>query len=134
MNLTPMPSKPFLIVGAVALAGIVAGAVSGAREPTPTPATSPVAATAFDERFDAPDDFPLLKKMDRLPLPAPTPFKTEIVMVQPAAQIDATPKEEPKKPDKPEKPTKFASAEQNLCTRHNMHKVWVTSRRWRCRR
>ena len=129
--LIPLPGKAFMIVGAVALAGIVAASsrtVSRRRASPPV-----VAQTAFVERFDVPDKFPLMKKTDRLQMPAPKPFKTEIVMVQPAAQIDTTPKEEPKKPDKPEKPTKFASG-QTFCTRHNMHKVWVTSRRWRCRR
>ncbi|MBT1509492.1 hypothetical protein KIP88_03160 [Bradyrhizobium sp. SRL28] len=131
--MTPIPGKPFMIVGAVALAGLVAGAVASSREPTPAPAASPgvVTRTAFDERFDVPDDFPLLRKTDRLMEPVVIPLKTELVMVQPEALIDVKKKTEPKKT---EKPTMVATSEHNLCTRHNMHKVWVTSRRWRCRR
>jgi len=131
--MTPIPGKPFMIAGALALAGLVAGAVASSREPAPAaPAASPVVAkTEFAERFDTPDDFPLMKKTDRLVVPVGPALKTEIVMAQPEALIDLKTKTEPKKT---EKPTMVAARENNLCTRHNMHKVWVTSRRWRCRR
>jgi hypothetical protein len=31
-------------------------------------------------------------------------------------------------------PRRKAVAAGDICTRHNMHKVWVTAKVWRCRR
>ena len=126
----PIPGKSFMIAGALALSGTVAAMVSGVREPQQAPAASAPLAARLEGI--SPDDFPLLKKQDRLPLPRVVPVKTEtITMVQPEAQIDVKKKAEPKK----ETPTMVATAEHDVCTAHHMHRVETHGgRSWRCRK
>jgi hypothetical protein len=126
-----IPGKSFQIAGVVALSGILAAMFSASRESAPAPAQAAPLATRLEGI--SPDDFPLLKKQDRLPLPdlGPKPVATETVMVQPEAQIDVKKKAEPKK----EKPTMVASVEHNICTAHHMRKIETHGgRSWRCRR
>jgi hypothetical protein len=128
----PLPGKSFMIAGALALSGIVTGALT--REPTPAPAaSSPVMTRAvFAERFDLPDDFPLLKKQDRLKLveAAPVPVQTETIATAKSDQpVEAKPV--PKK----KRETRVATSEHNACTRHHMRKVLSRhGRSWRCRK
>ena len=132
----------FMVTGAVVLSGITAAIIS-AHEPQSSPAApAPVVKAGFADRWSdsTVNDWPLLKKQDRLALPLrePLPVKTETVLVLPQTEAQA---EEPtrawvaKPVSKPvPKRIKVAEHEGNVCTRHKMHLVWVTSRRWRCRR
>ena len=135
MPTTPLPSRAWgcvMAVGMVALFGIFAGAMSSSRE-TPAPVASPVVTeAAFVERLPD-DDWPLLKKQDRLALPTtePVPVKTEsFAMASPDQPLD-----DDKKKAKPVERKRHVaeSEESNVCTRHHMRKV-VIGRSWRCRK
>jgi len=130
--------KAFRIAGVLALAAIAAAMISGWRAPAPSPArAAPVVTKAvFAERFDVPNDWPLLKKQDRLPLPPeikdpvpvplPVPVPTEAVaMMQPDEPVEV----------KPVARKKTVAREHDVCTRHHMHKIWIRhGKSWRCRR
>lgn len=118
-----MTRGALVVAGAIAWSGIAAAIISGSREPT--------TASAFDERFgqNVSEAAPL-KKQDRLVVAeaGPVPVKTEVVLVQPQTTVEAKPVER-KRREVVER-----TVEQNICTRHRLKKVWVTSRRWRCRK
>jgi hypothetical protein len=124
--MTPLPGKSFIVAGALAMSGIIAGAVSGGRAPAPV--VTKATAAQFDQRWEdvSTDDQPLLKKQDRLALVAEPKVVPVERVVPPAAET-----------------VKVAAAtasarrhtEQNICTRHGMHKVETHGgRSWRCRR
>ena len=133
--------KFFVVAGAVALSGMVAGALTVPRGPAPaTPA--PVVKSVFDDRFELSADATLLKKQDRLAMPAPTPepqAQIRIVpdpvvetMAVPTQRIDK--KEEPP-PQRRSVPHRYAASD--ICEKHGMHRVWFTRHHWRgwkCRR
>ena len=131
-----VPGKPFRIAGVLALSGIIAGVMSVPRAPAPARAAPPVVTKAvFAERFDVPNDWPLLKKQDRLPLPpeikdpepVPVPVPTKAVaMMQPDDEPVAV---------KPVARKKTVAREHDVCTRHGLHKIWIRhGKSWRCRR
>jgi hypothetical protein len=136
MVLTHLPGKAFLIAGVLALSGIVVG-VLGAREPVSEAVSAPVMAqTEFGSRFDlSADDHPLMKKSDRLAVRAvtePVPVQTERVVPPSPATMPAVVvvKDEDDKPVSSRRKHRGS----DLCGRHNMRKVWVSSKRWRCRK
>lgn len=134
----PMPGRSFQIAGVLALTGIIAAMVSGMRgEPAPSPTvTAAVAKPVFAERFEVPDDFPMLRKTDRLPLP--NVITGEPTQTVATARPDQVEKPTEKKPvEKPHGRTMTAEreVEHDVCARHHMHKVITHGgRSWRCRR
>jgi len=124
--------KALMIAGALAWAGIVAAMFTVSREPSPVMAAQP----AFDERWEAaPDEILPLKKQDRLAVATPeaVAMKTEqAALTPPEAPVEAKPV-----PHKKKKLVETAEREvehNDICRAHHLRKVWVTSRRWRCRR
>ena len=135
LAMTPLPSKAWgcvMAVGAFALFGILAGVMSSSRETTPEPAASPVVTEAAFAEPSPDDDWPLLKKQDRLALPTtePVPVKTEsFAMASPDQPLD-----DDKKKAKPVERKRHV-AESDICARHGMHKVETHGgRSWRCRK
>ena len=101
---------------------------------------SVTAAAAFSERF--PTEQPhSLKKQDRL-IPIETVAVAAVDIVD-AGQVNAVDLMAPAEPaltsaqdDRPAPPRHQhveRVVEHNVCTRHHLRKVWVSSRRWRCR-
>ena len=113
----------------------------------PTVSTAPA---AFSERF--PDEMPhSLKKQDRI-IPVKTVAVAAVDIVN-ADQINVvdlmTPPVQALQQDEPaqddpdpaprqnrrnERNERNERDERNVCTRHHLRKVWVTNRKWRCRR
>lgn len=125
--MTPIPGKAFQIAGVLTLSGIAAAIISGSSR---EPAVSAPVATKFEARWDSvtADDYPLLKKQDRIVARevGPVVVRTEtILMARPEQRVEVK-KAEPKK-----------TAERDVCQKHGMHKEWTVKRHWkswRCRR
>lgn len=136
-----LPGKGFQIAVAILLASVIAAMFGGSRGPAPAapPPAPRVVKAVFAERFDLmANEFPLLKKQDRLPLPVlkrpepipvsvPVPVKTEpLALMRPEDEVEDV---------KPVRHHRHHEAESNICTRHHMHKVTTHGgRSWRCRR
>ena len=134
--------KVYLLSTAViAWSGIAASML--VREPDkPLP---PVAPLVYFEEVSV-DPAP---KADRLDLPpeivGPIPVITEKIEPAPQpAEVAALPPPQAKVDDEPSPRRRRHQQEKvdrddeprgsDICSRHGMHKVWVTERRWRCRR
>ncbi len=93
---------------------------------------------------------PVLKKQDRMPA---VPFEARFLVVPPRSPSQPDERSEPQAEAQPEpraeKPREMSEdrpvptprqhqpehvARRDICARHHMRKVWVTDRRWRCRK
>jgi len=90
-----------------------------------------VAQAVFAERYDVADDFPLLQKADRLAVKDTGPVPVQTQRIDPEPTLPAAKQKTAEHESEAGRPRE---RKRDLCERHNMHKVWVTSRRWRCRR
>jgi hypothetical protein len=124
-----LPSKTFLIAGALAWSGLIAAMLSMSREPAPAE-SAPVVAK-FDSRWEELDDPPLLKKQDRLALPV----VTERVPVSPLIALSVDNAAVETAPKKPVERHRHVGERRNICSRHGMHRVITHGgRSWRCRK
>jgi hypothetical protein len=122
--------------GAAALALVITVAIG--RSTLPVTGAPPAAAEAkTDERWANDFETAVLKKTDRFRQIDTT--KTAVASPEPAtvATERILPDAPGKMPpvvlvDREEKPA--ARAESNVCTKHKMHKVWVSKYSWRCRK
>jgi len=133
-----LPGRPFQIAAALALAGIIAGAFAGAREPVAVASAPVVAGTEFGSRWEnlSAEEPPLMKKADRLALAKVEPVSIAAERVVPPPVKMAPVIMVQTKDDEDDKPvSRHRRRESNVCTRHNMHKVYTRGgRSWRCRR
>jgi hypothetical protein len=133
-----VPSKPFLIAGALAWSGLVAAMVSASHEPTPAIAEFKrlIPSPAFDERWDntTVEDQALLKKQDRLVMREQDPLpKHPDSVVVPPVKMPAVVMVQTEDDDKPISRRKHRS--RDVCAKHGMHKVTIRGgRSWRCRK
>ena len=148
-----LPTKSLALAAIVAWSGIAASVLTGQREHAPQAVS--VLPAHFEQRWGevAADNESVLKKQDRLVLPAPEPPTQKLRHVVPVpldpATIDdvpiirATPADE--KQAEEEKTARKTvrhhvereerHVERNVCTRHGMHKVITRGgKSWRCRR
>ena len=132
-----LPGRSFQVAGVLALSGIVAAMISGSRGPAPAAPAPVVTKAVFAERFDAPNDWPLLKKTDRLPLP---PVAEQPALVTSGALATMQPDEPVEQIAKPVERKHHRHVERHaehrdVCERHHMHRVTTHGgRSWRCRR
>ena len=110
-----------------AASALVATVVIGRSSPPPAPDVS----KAWADRFETAvmNQTAVLPKADRIiEIAAPTPVPVQPVVPESAKVPPIIPVEEPAKKQR------IASTETNLCTRHNMQKIWVSKYKWRCRK
>lgn len=148
-----LPTKSLAVAAIVAWSGIAVSVLTGQREAVPH--TAPVAAQ-FQQRWAdvAADNESVLKKQDRLPLPAPEPSTQKLPHVVPVpldpATIDdvpvirATPADEKQAAEETRprhvRHVRHVEREErhvkrDVCSRHGMHKVTTRhGKSWRCRK
>jgi hypothetical protein len=121
-----IPGKTFMIVGALALSGIVTGALMRGDEPAPAMAMASL-EPKFEDRWEDPE-LAALMKQDRLPVKAlsgTAPVAVEVAVVR---------------TDEPKTARTTVSVrrhhrERDICSRHNMRKqITRGGKSWRCRK
>jgi hypothetical protein len=137
-----LPGRSFQVAGVLALSGIVAAMISGSRGPAPAAPAPVVTKAVFAERFDAPNEWPLLKKTDRLPLPvvkppepAPVPAPVPVLVTENDEPVEQIAQPVAHRHHHHVVEHAEHEHESNICTRHHLRKVITRGgRSWRCRR
>lgn len=147
-----LPTKVFAIAAVLAWSGIAASMLTHPREAVPQAHSTVVAA--FQQRWGsvASDEEGLLKKQDRLPLPAAAPLMHELRPIDPVplepstiddlvpVPVKATPEDEKQAAEEKHRHVRHVEPEErhvehNVCTRHGMRKVITRhGKSWRCRK
>lgn len=112
------------------LGRVVLGGIALSVSPAPMPPAPPTPTEFMDIWTDNIRTIEYDRKVREIELTKPRIVMTERFL--PQSYVEVLPPEDPPLPlPAPRiKPKPIA----DVCTKHNMHKVWVTAKVWRCRR
>jgi hypothetical protein len=109
----------------------VAFMVTPKAKPKAQPTYVDQVADSFTTRF--PEDTSLVEKRVRtITISKPAPVDTGPLVIPPSEAVARTNAADV--PDGPSVTRVRATRRGDTCSRHHMRKVWVSSKRWRCRR
>jgi hypothetical protein len=135
-----VPAKSFLIAGALATSGVVAGIITIPRDETIVVESPSIpvgvksdALASFEESFRSATAAVALqtaaveRALPTEPAPALVAAKPEPAPGVPSASAEVDSERSIQR-------GRHVAEERNLCTRNGMRKVWVSRKKWRCRK
>lgn len=115
-----------LLAGSLVMTGMIV-AVRASRDKMPPVVRSATSLFVFEDRWL--DDSAILKRQDRLQVDN----DPVVIRTQPIRFEEDEPVAQPARPAIRHRGSRH-ERRRDLCQRHGLRKVWVSSRRWRCRR